>query len=220
VGMSLTATGAGHAFVYDVAAASPAMRDLGTLGGDDSIAVVGLTPRFVVGQSMPWNRSSNRVFVIDLAEPTPRIRDIGTLGGTASFMEAMSGNVVVGYSHLADPGGIGDEHAFAYDLAARSPRLRDLGTIGRAHTRATGVSGQLVVGFSYNGSPGTFGFRDTPEAFVHDLGGPSPVMRELLGPLGGMHTKANAVSGTRIAGSSTDAAGHQRPTLWTVRTRR
>jgi probable HAF family extracellular repeat protein len=50
VGTSATPTGQDHAFVYDLAAASPKMRDLGDLGGGSSQATA-VSGNIAVGSS-------------------------------------------------------------------------------------------------------------------------------------------------------------------------
>jgi probable HAF family extracellular repeat protein len=132
----------GHAFAYDLGAASPAMVDLGTLGGSNSAATA-VRAHVVVGFSYTAGNEEH-AFAYDLASPSPTMRDLGTLGGTSSHAAPVSGSVVVvGSSTTA--GGI-ESHAFAYDLSAPQRAMRDLGRLGSGGDGPPGRGFARVVG--------------------------------------------------------------------------
>ena len=132
---------------------------------------------------------------LNLATPGARATsgaiDLGTIGGTISSATAVSGDVVVGWSHIA---GNGSTHAFAYDLGAATPAMQDLGTLGGPYSAAMDVSGEIVVGWSWLAD-------GTQHAFGYDLGAATPAMQD-LGTLGGSNSQALAVSGDIVVGNS------------------
>ena len=189
-----------HAFAYDLGAATPTMKDLGTLGGtySDGRAVSG---DVVVGMSSTAGNSADHAFAYDLGAATPTMKDLGTLGGTYSEADAVSGDIVVGYSSLSS----GATHAFAYDLGASPPAMQDLGTLGGNYSEADAVSGDIVVGSSSLSSGAL-------HAFAYDLGASTPTMQD-LGTLGFSST-AVAVSGDIVAGSSDISSGELHAAAW------
>jgi probable HAF family extracellular repeat protein len=213
VGAASTASGPQHAFAYDLGAASPKMRDLGTLGGHSSIAYA-VSGNIIVGTS-DTAAGQPHAFAYDLGAASPKMRDLGAFpvspdprwppgAGVSSEALAVNGNIVVGTSMTTAH----QQHAFAYDLGATSPTMRDLGTLGGIDSRPAAVSGTIIVGSSST-EPGNCS-RGGPEgcgrhAFAYALTGATPEMRD-LGVLGGTGTsQAAAVSGNIIVGSSSTA---------------
>jgi probable HAF family extracellular repeat protein len=194
VGNSLLAGDAAtHAFAYEVAAPSPQMIDLGTLGGTNSTAT-GVSGSVIIGNSLLPGDLTTHAFAYDLASPTPHMIDLGTLGGDTSAATSVSGNIVVGNASTGPT-----THAFAYDLSAPAPHMTDLGTLGGTTSAAAGVSDNIVVGSASTGS--------ATRAFAYDLSVPSPHMIN-LGTLGGATSAAVGVSGTIIVGNSTLVNGN------------
>jgi probable HAF family extracellular repeat protein len=176
-----------HAFIYDLGAATPRWRDLGTLGGAYS-SPSATNGKIVVGYAD--TRSATHAFAYDLDAVTPTMRDLGTLGGAFSEAVDVSGSIVVGSAWTSSNA----EHAFLYDLSAPAPTMRDLGTLGGAESYVSAVSGNLVVGGSTTGTGET-------HAFVYDLAATTPRMQD-LGTLGGSYSAASDVAGEIVVGGS------------------
>jgi probable HAF family extracellular repeat protein len=187
-----------HAFAYDLAAATPTMRDLGTLGGQASGATA-VSGNIVVGAA---NAATGypHAFVYDLEAARPAMRDLGTFGGDESIAQAVSGNLVVGWAHLAS----GHNHAFAYDVGAGAPK-RDLGTLGGTDSNAQAVSGSIVVGTA------TTPDRDT-HAFVYDFAATTPTMFD-FDTTGTVLNPALAVSGSIVVGAAGNS-GSEHALAW------
>jgi uncharacterized membrane protein len=161
-----------HAFAYDLGAANPTMRDLGTLGGGIDSDAAAVSGKIVVGSSStepaggckgmpgtgPPRGCNSHAFAYDLGAAAPAMRDLGTLGGSGtSGAGAVSGNIIVGSASPA----LGswqeyslEAHGFYYDLGVAAPEMRVLGDLegassqgsGRVYTIARAVSGNIVVG--------------------------------------------------------------------------
>ena len=174
-----------HPFAYDLGAARPQMRDLGTLGGQFSGATA-VDGNIVVGNADLPNGDVHP-FAYDLAAAVPTMRDLGTFGGRFGGAAAVDGNLVVGSTFTAN----GRQRAFAYDLGAAIPAMRPLGTLGGANSGATAVSGSLVAGWAETRS----GER---HAFAYDLAASDGRMRD-LGRVGEF-SEAAAVDGARVVG--------------------
>ena len=142
VGNSVTSSNRTHAFAYDLAAASPSLRDLGTLGGRYSVAD-DAQGRLVVGHSETAGNDGH-AFVYDLDATAAPMRDLGSLGEYSAAYD-LDRNLVVGVAQRA---GDGTGRAFAYDLSAAEPELTDLGTLGGSVGGAAAVQGDRVVGTS------------------------------------------------------------------------
>ena len=139
------------------------MQDLGTLGGDGSVATaVSADGSVVVGQA-------------DNAAGQPRafrwtaqtgMQDLGTLGGESSYAWAVSadGSVVVGVITIV----AGQGHAFRWTAQTG---MQDLGTLGGESSSATAVSadGRVVVGLAANAAGKTRAFRWTAQTGMQDL---------------------------------------------------
>lgn len=205
-GSSRTASGAWHAFAYDLGAEEPAMVDLGALAGGGSGAT-DVDGSVVVGASStgPVDEFGDPIvhaFAYDLAAEEPTMVDLGTLGGS-SAARAVDGSVVVGDSFVGSPReASGARHAFAYDLAAEEPTMVDLGTLGGYGSEAIDVDGSVVVGSSATAS-GEW------RAFAYDLAAEEPTMVD-LGSLGGRYTFALSVDDGIVVGRSQNAAGQNR----------
>ncbi|HEV8123295.1 MAG TPA: hypothetical protein VGP80_03555 [Gemmatimonadales bacterium] len=143
-------------------AASFNMIDLGSLGGDSSVAY-GLTGNDkVVGVSRTsagemhgfyWNRA------------TSTMQDLGTLGGNFSVAYSLNGlNQIVGQSATAT----GEFHAF---ITTPFQAMADLGTLGGDYSIALGIN-QLteVVGLSKVASGEMHAFKWTQSGGMVDLG--------------------------------------------------
>jgi probable HAF family extracellular repeat protein len=113
VGASSAADGGEHAFAYDLGATTPAIQDLGTLGGTRSGASA-VGGEIVAGWSYITGDTLQHAFAYDLGASAPVMEDLGTLGGSRSYAAAVSGEVVVGLASTA----AGETHAVAWDLSA------------------------------------------------------------------------------------------------------
>jgi probable HAF family extracellular repeat protein len=197
VGYGSTVSGQ-RPFAYDLAAASPAMRDLGSLGGTyaGDIRIVG---NLVFGYSTTAT-GDQHPFVYDLAAANPVMRDLGTLGGKIGTATDVSGSRVVGWSQTA----AGNRHAFVYDLAAANPVMRDLGVLPGAHDSTPGA----LVGDTLYGGSG--------HAFSLDLADQSARMLDLgtiSGPEGG--AALQVAGGDYVYGMSSRAGdGAGRPVVY------
>jgi probable HAF family extracellular repeat protein len=181
-------------------------HDLGTLGGNDAVAMLINDQPQVAGISYTTT-IANPVTGIPTIDPffweEGKIRDLGTLGGTFGFPNWLNNlGQVVGQSNLA-----GDEtfHPF---LSTRGRPMRDLGTLG-------GESGQA---FWINDAGEVVGVADLPgsgtqahDAFLWRRG----VMTD-LGTLGTdpCSTALSINSQGQIVGASTNCTHHVRGFLW------
>ena len=188
VGTADTATGARHAFAYDLTTAT--MQDLGTLGGGTSEAVA-VDGTVVVGNSLTA-AGEQHAFAYDLSHPSSGMRDLGQ-PGAPSYAADVDAGVVVGSTGTQRRGASG--HAFAYDLNATSPTMRDLGTGGWNFSNATAVSQKVVVGVA------GLDVDETQHPFVYDLGAATPTMRD-LGTLGFDLAEAVDVDNGLVVGNS------------------
>jgi probable HAF family extracellular repeat protein len=123
------------------------MRDIGTLGGNDSGAWGINNHRQVVGYS--YLPGSDNIFHAFLWTSSGGMQDLGTLGGSSSLALAINDSgTVVGFSML--PGDV-VQHAF---LWTKAKGMQDLGTLGGRNSTAYGInSGGWVVGISDTRKP-------------------------------------------------------------------
>jgi probable HAF family extracellular repeat protein len=146
--------------------ASGRMQELGTLGGDWSVARgVSADGSVVVGIADRPLNSGEHAFRWTLA--SGRMQDLGTLGGLWSWALGVSadGSVVVGVSKT----GSYMQHAFRWTLA--SGQMQNLGTLGGESSSAYGASadGSIVVGWARIASGGIRAFRWTVSGGMEDL---------------------------------------------------
>ena len=133
VGVSQTAEGEPHAFIWD---APQGITDLGTLGGPTSEAFAINDQGQVVGRSSTGNGESH-AFIWDAIQG---MIDLGTLGGTTSTAIAINNQgQVVGRSST----GNGKDHPFIWDAIQG---MIDLGALGDTTSVARDVNelGQVV----------------------------------------------------------------------------
>lgn len=93
----------GHAFLY----ANGTMNDLGTLGGNFSVAYGINASGQVVGNSTISGNSTRHAFLYT----NGTMEDLGSLGGDSSAVGINAGGEIVGW---ADTAGDASEHAFLY----------------------------------------------------------------------------------------------------------
>ena len=131
VGYSYFSAGFGHAFIWD---SSNGMQDLGTLGGDHTIAYVINDAGQVVGHSRLPDDNSSHAFLWDSSNG---MQDLGTLGGPSSEAHGINASgQVVGSSN----------HAFLWES---NTGMHDLGTLGYNDSEAFGINDSgHVVGWS------------------------------------------------------------------------
>lgn len=152
------------------------MTNLGTLGGDDSIAT-GINER---GQVVGFSRIANGALHAFLWE-AGRMKDLGTLGGPNSLAYAVNElGQVAGQSETAR----GELHAFLWDAG----RMLDLGTLGGTSSAAYALNnrgqvvGESAIASGYrraflwqNGRMQDLGIVGTPTGFsrasgINDIG--------------------------------------------------
>lgn len=138
VGQSSRATnlpsGAGDAFAYNLGAASPAMIDLGALGGRSFATAV--SGNIVVGST----GASPVPFAYDLGAASPTMIDLGTLGGASSYAAAVSGNIVVGFAATTS----GPSYATAWLLSTGGNPL-PVSTVGMIGVAALAGCGLFIT---------------------------------------------------------------------------
>lgn len=152
-----------ESFLSRTPAAGWTLQDLGTLGGDSSVAYDLAGNHKVVGVSRTAS-GELRAFVWTAASQS--MQDLGTLGGNFSVAYAVNGfDQIVGQSTTAS----GEFHAFL--TTSTQATMTDLGTLGGDYSIALGIN-QLaeVVGLSKVPSGELHAFKWTLSTGMVDLG--------------------------------------------------
>ncbi len=168
--------GRNHAFAYDLGAATPKMRSLGTLGGETSEAT-DVDEKVVVGSSERAGDGERHAIAYDLAASTPQMTDLGSCDGFFEIEQfpyegelfpcaymTISGNITAGAIPVEDY----HAHAVVRTLSRTSaPALRfgAFNTSAQENTRTASITvtragdTNPVVSVQYAASTG-----DTPVA--------------------------------------------------------
>ncbi len=192
-----------QAFIWTAAGGT---QDLGTLGGNSSIALDINDQGLVVGDS---TTSTGNTDCFAWSESIGHLVDLGTLGGSSCVAQAVNNNgLIVGYSRTAD----GTFHAFTATVTGGLSELPDLGGYF-ASASAVNDSGQVI------------GYAMTPDNAAHAISWTAGGDLIDLNPSAGQYS-----SGARGINSSGQVVGYaqsadQDPnsgyyptfaTLWTV----
>jgi probable HAF family extracellular repeat protein len=174
------------------AAVAYSIKNLGTLGGNTSMA----NAINSIGQTVGWSRTRTgaaHAFIYQAGV----MKDLGALaGGLSTAFDINDAGVVVGYGTLLS----GAERAVRWQNGTK----RNLGTLGGRNSRATGINEDgVIVGWSDTKSGDT-------HAFVYQNG----VMKD-IGTLGGRTSHAWGINKAgKVVGSSTIASGKLHAFAW------
>lgn len=163
------------------------VQDLGTLGGESSVATA-IDGTIVVGRAQTA-KGAWRAFAYDLAHPETGMVNLGTLGGF-STAEAVDGTLVTGQSNVPRH----EYHTFVYDLATPAAGMVDLGHRGDISINNTSdVDQGIVVGQR------VFGTRTRAFAYDTQQASPHPIN---LGTVFGHSSGATAIDDGIVVGMS------------------
>ena len=163
------------------------VQDLGTLGGESSVATA-IDGTIVVGRAQTA-KGAWRAFAYDLAHPETGMVNLGTLGGY-STAEAVDGTLVTGESNVPRH----ESHTFVYDLADPAAGMVDLGDRGDVSINNTSdVDQGIVVGQRVFGTRTRAFAYDTQEANPHPIN---------LGTVFGHSSGATAIDDGIVVGMS------------------
>lgn len=199
VGSAINTLGQTHAFRWAAGEAAKyiadgtstkGMRDLGTLGGSNSIATAISADKKVIvggagtggpGRAFRWT-VADAAADLESGASTKGMRELGTLGGVASIASQVSAHGDVVYGFAGAPSGY--DHAFSWTAETG---MVDLGTLGGARSYVLDLSADdsTIVGFASDPSGYDHAYRR-----VASVG----AMQD-LGTLGELRSQANAVSG-------------------------
>ncbi len=187
-----------------------AIKDLGTLGGPDALAVLINESGQIAGMANTSSSPSPSCGFLPLTtDPflwqNGKMTDLGTLGGTCGFPLALNNRgQVVGASNVA-----GDLTAHPFLWPGKDGTMQDLGTLGGSYGTANGIndSGE-VVGYASNSG-------DAAEFAILWRGG---VLTDLGTLDGDPCSTANAINASgQVVGISTatcDYSAGRRAFLW------
>jgi probable HAF family extracellular repeat protein len=159
VGVSVTPTYANHAVLWDP---SLVIRDLGTLGGTNSIAIDINAAGVVIGTSQTGGDAATHAFAWSSGTG---MQDLNATTGAdiTDVVEINDAGQIVGTFRT----GAGDVHAFRYTPGSG---LLDLGTLGGSSSTPTGLNDRgEVVGSSTLADASTHAFFWSPADGMEDL---------------------------------------------------
>jgi probable HAF family extracellular repeat protein len=167
VGYAKNSSNQSHAFVYD----STGMKDLGTLGGTNSIAKNINNSGQVAGYSQ-FAAGNNAYHAFLYSPATGKMDDIGSLGGNSMDILGLNNSgQVAGYGYIT--GSTTITHAFLYTPGTGMQDLHTLSTLQNIGTksRAAGIndSGDVIGYFDVSGTTNTHAFLYSNGTMI-DLG--------------------------------------------------